>query len=46
MSIRVDEGTLVGYLAIKAIDREHDEGELSFWLEERHGGYGYATETA
>lgn len=46
VAIRPDEDTLVGYVAIKPIDREHDKGELSFWLEERHGGQGYTTEAA
>jgi ribosomal-protein-alanine N-acetyltransferase len=46
VAIRPDEDTLVGYVAIKAIDREHDEGELSFWLEERRSGQGYTTEAA
>ena len=46
VSILPDEDTLVGYVAIKSIDRDHDEGELSFWLESSQGGKGYATEAA
>ena len=46
VSIFPDEDTLVGYVAIKGIDRDHDEGELSFWLESSYGGRGYATEAA
>ena len=46
IAIRPDEDTLVGYVAIKAIDRDHDEGELSFWVEQHHRGQGYITEAA
>lgn len=46
VAVRPAEDTLVGYVAIKSIHREHDEGELSFWLEQRHNGNGYTTEAA
>ncbi len=45
ISIRPDDA-LVGYIAIKSIDSEHHEGELSFLLEERYHGRGYTTEAA
>ena len=40
------EGAFAGYAGIRAIDREHDAAELSFWLAARYGGQGYATEAA
>ena len=46
VAIPPDDETLVGYAAIKDIDREHSEAELSFWLDESYGGQGYATEAA
>ena len=46
VAVPPDEDTLVGYIAIKAIDREHGQGELSFWLAESHSGRGYTTEAA
>jgi RimJ/RimL family protein N-acetyltransferase len=36
----------MGYVAIKHIDREHAEGELSFWIDWRASGHGYITEAA
>jgi RimJ/RimL family protein N-acetyltransferase len=38
------EGTLVGLVEIREIDREHSQAELSFWLAQRAWGYGYMTE--
>ncbi len=46
LALPPDEATLIGYAAIKDIDREHNEAELSFWLGADHGGRGYATEAA
>lgn len=33
-----------GYVALKHIDHEHKECELSFWIDESHEGKGYMTE--
>ncbi len=46
VTIRPNDHQLVGYVAIKAIDHDHEEGELSFWLERCHEGRGYVTEAA
>ena len=46
VAIPPDHETLVGYAAIKDIDCEHNEAELSFWLDADFGGRGYATEAA
>ncbi len=46
VSAMPEEDLLIGYVAIKAISNEHREGELSFWLDEEHGGKGYGTEAA
>jgi RimJ/RimL family protein N-acetyltransferase len=46
VTIAPDAESLVGYVGIKGIDREHEEGELSFWLEDRHAGQGLMTEGA
>lgn len=37
---------LIGYIAVKHIDREHEQGELSFWIAESAAGQGYMTEAA
>ena len=37
---------LIGYIGIKHIDREHEEAELSFWIDESAAGRGYITEAA
>jgi RimJ/RimL family protein N-acetyltransferase len=37
---------IVGYVAIRHIDREHLEGELSFWIDADSSGRGFATEAA
>jgi [ribosomal protein S5]-alanine N-acetyltransferase len=36
----------MGYVAIKHIDQEHAEGELSFWIDWRASGHGYITQAA
>lgn len=41
-----DPDQLVGLVAIRHIDREHLEGELSFWVAEAAEGHGYVTEAA
>lgn len=46
VTVGPEEGAFIGYAGIRAIDREHEAGELSFWLDARHGGQGYATEAA
>jgi [ribosomal protein S5]-alanine N-acetyltransferase len=46
IALRSAEDRLVGYAGIKAIDLEHAEGELSFWLETGLRGQGYTTEAA
>lgn len=46
VALRAAEDRLVGYVGIKGIDREHAEGELSFWIETGLAGQGYATEAA
>jgi RimJ/RimL family protein N-acetyltransferase len=37
---------LVGMATLRAIDREHEEAELSFWVGVQAWGRGYATEAA
>jgi RimJ/RimL family protein N-acetyltransferase len=37
-------GALVGMVSLRAIDREHEEAELSFWIGAPAWGHGYATE--
>jgi RimJ/RimL family protein N-acetyltransferase len=37
---------IIGYAAIRHIDREHLEGELSFWIDPNSSGRGFATEAA
>ncbi len=39
-------GILVGMVTLRAIDREHEEAELSFWVGVPAWGRGYATEAA
>jgi RimJ/RimL family protein N-acetyltransferase len=46
VTIAPDAHTLIGYVGVKGIDREHEEGELSFWLDERYAGQGLITEGA
>ena len=46
VTIRPQQDVLVGCVAIKAMDLEHREAELSFWLDGRHAGQGYITEAA
>lgn len=46
VALRSAADGLVGYAGVKAIDREHAEGELSFWLETSLCGQGYTTEAA
>ncbi|HEV2446342.1 MAG TPA: GNAT family N-acetyltransferase [Candidatus Sulfopaludibacter sp.] len=46
IALRSEAGSLIGYAAIRAIDREHNQAELSFWLADRLAGQGYATEAA
>jgi RimJ/RimL family protein N-acetyltransferase len=41
-----ETGTLVGMVTLRAIDREHEEAELSFWVGVPAWGRGYATEAA
>lgn len=36
----------IGLVAVRHIDREHAEGELSFWIAESEEGRGYVTEAA
>lgn len=36
----------IGLVALRHIDRDHDEGELSFWIAESEEGRGYVTEAA
>jgi len=37
---------LIGYIALRNIDHEHLEGELSFWIDPQQSGRGFATEAA
>jgi RimJ/RimL family protein N-acetyltransferase len=36
----------IGLVALRHIDTEHEEGELSFWIAESAQGHGYVTEAA
>lgn len=40
------EGALVGVVALRDIDREHAQAELSFWIGRAYWGRGLATEAA
>jgi ribosomal-protein-alanine N-acetyltransferase len=44
ITLREHAEQCVGSVAIRHIDREHEEGELSFWIAEAAQGNGYATE--
>jgi RimJ/RimL family protein N-acetyltransferase len=46
IALREDAELCVGSIAIRHIDREHEEGELSFWISEAAQGNGYASEAA
>lgn len=46
IALPVHAHQLIGYIAVKHIDREHKEGELSFWIAEPAAGKGYVTEAA
>ena len=46
ITLREHPEQCVGSVAIRHIDREHEEGELSFWIAEAEQGNGYATEAA
>lgn len=35
---------LIGYMALKDIDKEHSQAELSFWIDTDQAGKGFATE--
>jgi [ribosomal protein S5]-alanine N-acetyltransferase len=39
-------GPLVGAIALRDIEREHEKAELGFWIGVEYGGTGYATEAA
>ena len=38
------EGTFCGLIELRDIDREHSQGELSFWLDKELWGRGYMSE--
>jgi ribosomal-protein-alanine N-acetyltransferase len=40
------DSQLRGAIELRAIDREHEQAELSFWVAGAWWGHGYATETA
>jgi len=40
------EGALIGAVALRDIDREHAQAELSFWIGRAYWGRGLATEAA
>lgn len=42
----VERGELIGSAELRAIDREHNQAELSFWIGRPYWGNGYATEAA
>lgn len=44
IEVRTDPIDFIGYIAIKDIDWEHEQAELSFWLDPRHRSKGYITE--
>ncbi len=46
IAVRPADDELAGYIAIKSIDRTHEEGELGFMIDARHAGQGYITEAA
>lgn len=39
-----DVRNFVGHIALRDVDWEHLQGELSFWLSSQHRGHGYITE--
>ncbi|MGH8506818.1 MAG: GNAT family N-acetyltransferase, partial [Stenotrophobium sp.] len=44
ITLRENRLEFIGYIALKHIDREHLETELSFWINSNHTGRGYMTE--
>jgi [ribosomal protein S5]-alanine N-acetyltransferase len=46
VTIATEAEQMIGYVGLKAIDREHGEGEMSFWLHPDQQGKGYMTEAA
>jgi ribosomal-protein-alanine N-acetyltransferase len=46
IALREHAENCVGSIAIRHIDREHEEGELSFWIAEAAQGNGYVSEAA
>lgn len=44
IELRTDPIDFIGYMAIKDIDWEHEQAELSFWLDAGHRRKGYVTE--
>lgn len=43
---RDGDGTVLGEVVLKWLDRQHMQGELGFVLNPKHHGHGYATEAA
>jgi ribosomal-protein-alanine N-acetyltransferase len=46
ITLRHGADQCMGLVALRHIDRDHDEGELSFWIAESEEGHGYITEAA
>lgn len=44
IELRTNPIDFIGYMAIKDIDWEHEQAELSFWLDAGHRSKGYVTE--
>ena len=46
LAVRLPDRTLVGCMGLRVYDREHDRGELGYWIGQPFWGKGYATEAA
>lgn len=44
IELRTNPIDFIGYVAIKDIDWDHEQAELSFWLDAAHRSKGYVTE--
>ena len=45
-AVRLFDGTLIGSVGLRDIDREHSQAELGFWIGREWWGKGYAREAA
>jgi ribosomal-protein-alanine N-acetyltransferase len=46
VALNANPAVLIGYVGLHDVDTVHGQAELSFWIDEAHGGSGLATEAA